>query len=72
MNQRKLVSTKERTEKQLRRSEESKRVVTVLRGTILENFDGTKLLPNIQEDDVEETTQDDSWLNSHSIIDLSQ
>lgn len=37
MNQQKLMSTKERTEKQLQRSEECKRVVNAIRGTVAAN-----------------------------------
>lgn len=70
MNQRKLVSTKERTEKQLKRSEESNRVVTLLRGTVSENFDKSNILPNIDENDIEDAQH--SWFDSHGIIDLSQ
>lgn len=71
MNQRKLVSTKARTEKQLKRSEESNRVVTVLRGTVSENFDKSNILENIEENDTEEA-QNHSWFDDHGIIDLSQ
>ncbi|OWR48925.1 hypothetical protein KGM_208855 [Danaus plexippus plexippus] len=70
MNQRRLVSTKERTEKQLKRSEECKRIVTVLRQTLADNPDKVKILANNIEDKGKELPQRGNWLESHGIIDF--
>ncbi|KAL0832893.1 hypothetical protein ABMA28_001042 [Loxostege sticticalis] len=70
MDQRRLVSTQERTEKLLKKSEECKRMVTALRGAL--HDDDTRYLSLLTntEDPNTSSTQGELWSEDRSVIDF--
>nr|XP_034830226.1 uncharacterized protein LOC117987334 [Maniola hyperantus] len=73
LNQQKLMSTQERTEKQLKRSEECKRIVNMLRGNLSANASKIGFQANVIESTQIEGSPDwsDVWRDSRLTGDFS-